>query len=151
MQASHGVIVVLLLAVVWIGVASAQQGVHGNHGHDALEQTLREVTQKNVAAYGAENARETMQYVHTKSPDYQRTMDQLEVQFASLDARSELVGFRFLGHDEEFAVARYKMKTVAPKDQSFQNNMIDAIAVFHQEQGVWKLWSDHMLGVELVP
>jgi hypothetical protein len=28
--------------------------------------------------------------------------------------------------------------------------MIDTIAVFHQEDGTWKYWSHHVLGVEIV-
>jgi hypothetical protein len=29
-------------------------------------------------------------------------------------------------------------------------NVLDTITDFHQEGGVWKYWSDHLLGVELV-
>jgi hypothetical protein len=47
-------------------------------------------------------------------------------------------------------VARVKLKTVATDDAAFQNNIVDSIMLFHQEDGVWKAWSDHILGVELI-
>ena len=67
-----------------------------------------------------------------------------------LDARTELVGFHYIGHDDEFAVARVKLQTVDQSGEPFSANVIDTITIFHQEDGVWKYWSDHILGVELV-
>jgi hypothetical protein len=67
-----------------------------------------------------------------------------------LDAQTELVGFQYIGHDDEFAVARVKLKTVEQSGEPFSANVLDTITVFHQEDGVWKYWSDHLLGVELV-
>jgi hypothetical protein len=150
MKASHGIIALLLLAVTWTPVAPARADADDNHGHDALEQTLREVAEKGFAAYSSRNVQETLRYIHTKSPAYQRTMDELQEQFAATESRLELLDFHFVGHDDEFAVARYRLKTEAPQDPNFQANVIDAIVLFYQESGVWKWWSDHILGVELL-
>jgi hypothetical protein len=71
-------------------------------------------------------------------------------QFNGLDARTDLASFRYIGHDDEFAVARVQLKTVAQLGDAFANNVLDTITMFHQENGVWKYWSHHVLGVRLV-
>ena len=133
---------VLLLTVA--GDASAA-------GHDdGLGPVLRQVVEGNLAAYNREDPMAAMEFVHSKSPEYGTTQAALKGQFEVMDARSELVGFTYIGHDDEFAVARVKLKTMDKSGEDFSTNVIDTITVFHQEDGVWKYWSDHILGVELV-
>lgn len=117
---------------------------------EALAATLRDVMENQTAAYGREDERETLSYIHTKSPDYSSMRQTLPEQFSNMDVRAEVVDFRYLGHDDEFAVARAKIKTEGESEATFAANVIDAIVVFHQEDGNWKLWSDEILGVELV-
>ena len=121
-------------------------------GHDesTLATALKEVAEKSVEAYDAKNIDDMLRYVHTKSPEYERTREQLAVEFKIREVRAELVKFRYIGHDDEFAVARIKFKTVAPGNDEFQDNIVDSLTVFHQEDGVWKFWSDYILGVELI-
>jgi hypothetical protein len=141
---SNGVIIaLLLLAVTSVSVASADSNAE-------LAETLRQVTEKSLAAYDRENSEETLDYIHSRSPDYEKTRLALQEQFEELDVRPELVYFDFIGHDDEFAMARVKLKTVATDDAAFQNNIVVSIVLFHQEDGVWKAWSDHILGVELI-
>ena len=89
-------------------------------------------------------------FVHTKSPDYDTTKAALTEQFADLDVTSELVDFDYVGHDDEFAVARVKMKTTGKPDSGFVGNTVDSMVIFHMEGGAWKLWSDKVLGVEIL-
>jgi hypothetical protein len=141
---SNGVIIALaLLAVTSVRVASADSNAE-------LAETLRQVTERSLAAYDRENAEQTLDYIHSRSPDYEKTRLALQKQFEELDVRPELVYFDFIGHDDEFAIARVKLKTVVTDDAAFQNNIVDSIMLFHQEDGVWKAWSDHVLGVELI-
>ena len=126
-----------------IGISSASAA------EEALAGTLRNVLEEQTSAYGQEDQRETMSYIHTKSPDYSSMREALPEQFSNLDVRAELVDFRYLGHDDEFAVARAKIKTEGESGTTFAANVIDTIVVFHQEDGTWKLWSDEILGVEL--
>ena len=114
-----------------------------------LGDVLRQVVEQNLAAINSEDLAGAMSRIHTKSPEYDSTQEALPVQFAVLDTRTQLVDFRFIGHDDEFAVARVKLKTVEQSAELFSPNVLDMIAVFHQENGVWKYWSDHILGVEL--
>ena len=91
----------------------------------------------------------TMKTIHTKSPQYDRMHEFLPGQFGAMDARTELMSLHYIGHDDEFAVARVKYKTVDSSTEGFAANILDTITLFHQEGGVWKYWSNHVLGVEL--
>ena len=117
---------------------------------EGLASALRQVVEQNLAAYNQEDVAGAMNSIHSKSPEYGPTQEALPAQFADLDARVELVDFRYIGHDDEFAVARVKLKTTEQPDDFFAANIVDTITVFHQEDGVWKYWSDHILGVELL-
>ena len=56
-----------------------------------------------------------------------------------------------MGHDDEFAVARIKAKTTGKPGSGFADNTVDAIVLFHQENGQWKLWSEDILGIDVTP
>jgi len=45
-------------------------------------------------------------------------------------------------------VARVKTRFVAPPGSGFNDNVADSLVAFHQDGGVWKLWSDEVLGVQ---
>ena len=62
-----------------------------------------------------------------------------------LDARTEVKSFQYIGHDEEFSVAWVKFKTVGRSGQPIAANVMDTMTVFHQEDGEWKYWSNHIL------
>lgn len=69
-------------------------------------------------------------------------------QFRDLDVAAKLTDFKYVGHDNEFAVAGVKMKLEGPPGSVFVNNTTDSIVLFHQEGGIWKLWTDEVLGVD---
>lgn len=117
---------------------------------DPLATALRGAVAGNIAAYDKEEVDAAMAFVHTKSPDYDTTKAALTEQFADLDVTSELVDFDYVGHDDEFAVARVKMKTTGKPDSGFVGNIVDSMVIFHMEGGAWKLWSDKVLGVEIL-
>lgn len=116
---------------------------------EGLAGALRQVVENNLDAYNRKDVADTMQSIHTKSPDYAAMQQALPKQFGSLDTRTELAGFQYIGHDDEFAVARVKLKTVGLSDKPFTGNVIDTIAVFYPENGEWKYWSNLVLGVDL--
>ena len=137
--------------IVGIVLLAAVSGVAGAIEHEGLSATLRQVVENNLAAFNGEDVSNTMRSIHTKSPEYADTLAALKDQFGALDARTELVSFRFIGHDDEFAVARVKFKTVNQSGAPFVANVLDTITVFHQENGEWKYWSDQVLGVDITP
>ena len=114
---------------------------------DKLATTLRDVVEQNVRAYDAKDVAGVQRTMDTRSAEYDPTLSALRGQFED-NLTAKIVDFRYIGHDDEFAVARVKMRVEGPPGSTFMNNTSDHIVVFHQEGGVWKLWSDGVLGVE---
>jgi hypothetical protein len=115
---------------------------------DKLEATLRGVVEDNLRAYDSKDAEAAVRSVHTRSPQYDPTKAALAEQFKDLAVSAKLDGFTYMGHDDEFAVARVKIKVEGPPGSVFVNNTTDNIILFHQEGGIWKLWTDEVLGVD---
>jgi len=117
---------------------------------DALASALEKVSKDQIAAFNREDAAATMAYAHTKSPTYAAAQEALGATFSDLDARAEQISFRYIGHDDEFALARVRVKVTAPGTEGFYDNVVDTIALFHQEGGSWKVWDSYLVAEELV-
>ena len=133
----------LLTIAMVLGTGAAAADCHD----PALAATLRQLVERHYAAYGARNVDETMRYIDSKAPGYDKTKKALPRQF-ELGAKSQLIDFRYIGHDDEFAVARVKFRTSGRSGTSVVENTVDTMTVFHQENGQWKFWDQLILGVE---
>ena len=136
---------------VWVAVQVAAllgRAAAAGATDDKLAATLRGVVQDNLRAYDAEDADGAMRSVHTRSPQYEPTRAALPEQFQDLDVTAKLTDFKYMGHDDEFAVARVKIQVEGPSGSMFVNNTTDDIVLFHQEGGIWKLWTSEVLGVD---
>jgi len=111
-----------------------------------LAATLRKVIEESYTAYNRKNVDDSMSFIDSKSPGYEKTKKALPRQF-DLGTNTTLVDFRYIGQDDEFAVARVKSKTMGKPGTSFVDNVVDTMTVFHQENGQWKLWDQLVLGV----
>jgi hypothetical protein len=135
---------VVVQLVALLGVAVAASAADTNK----LATTVRGVAEANVAAYDAKDTDGVLRTMHTRSPEYDSTKAALAEQFRDLNVTAKLIDFRYMGHDDEFVVARVKTQYVGTPGGGFQDNVTDSIMLFHQEGGVWKLWSDEVLGVD---
>jgi len=115
---------------------------------DSLGARLEQVVKDQLAAYDRRDVAATLAYVHTKSPDYDQTREAITSQFAQQKVSARLESFQYIGHDDEFAVARVKVKVTAPSTADFTDNIVDSITLFHQEDGTWKIWDDYALGIQ---
>jgi len=140
MTTTHSMAVQLVALLGMAVVASAAD--------DALTTSLKGVVEQNQRAYDAEDAAGVMSTIHSRSPQYDSTKAALPAQFAEEDLSLQLVDFRYMGHDDEFAIARVKTKIAGPAGSEFQDNVVDSVMLFHREGALWKLWSDQVLGVE---
>lgn len=132
-----------LAAALLVATAAAAE-------HDKeLTAALEKVSKEQIAAFNKEDVAATMSFAYSKSPDFDSSKAELTALFADTDARAEQIGFAVIGHDDEFAVARVKVKVTAT-DAGFQNNVVDTLMVFHSEGGAWKVWDTYELGGELV-
>ena len=136
-------VVVLLAALLGLAITAAA-------ADRDLASSLRAVVEGNLHAYDAKDAEGAMQWVHTRSPEYGPTKAAIVEQFRDMDVKAQVVDFRYMGHDDEFAVARVKTKLVGPPGGDFQDTVVDSVVLFHQENGTWKLWSDEVLGVQMI-
>ena len=139
-------------ARIWISVAALAFVCLGAVPARAqLAAGLRYAMQLNLDAYNRRNIEATMGTIDSHSPDYDSTKKAIEEQFKGEDVTTELIDVIYIGHDDEFAVARAKTKTTSKPGSGFTDNVVDAIVVFHQENGDWKLWSEQILGVKILP
>jgi len=137
---------------IWmtLAIAAAVVAAAPAPAHAVLAAALRYAMEANLAAYNREDVAATMQTIDSRSPDYDSTKKAIEQQFKDQDVTAELVSFDYIGHDDEFGVARAKVKTTAKgSGGDFTNNTVDAIFLFHQENGTWKLWSEQILAVQM--
>jgi len=112
-----------------------------------LAGALEKVSKDQIAAFNRGDAAATLAFAHTKSPSYDEAKAELPANF---DAKAEQVSFQYIGHDDEFALARVKVKvTAAPDVQGFYANVVDTITIFHQENGQWKVWDAYLVGASL--
>ena len=121
----------------------------GQAAQAQLAPALQYVIDNNLASFNRRDLAGTMATIHTKSPDYEPTKQALDEQFKGLDVTATLVKFEEMGHDDEFAVARVKVKTTGKPGADFVDNTVDAVLLFHQEDGTWKLWDETVLGVDI--
>jgi hypothetical protein len=138
-----------ICAVVQLAALLGLAAVAGAE-EDQTGVALKTVVEDNLRAYNAKDAAGSMRTVHTRSPQYDTTNAALPEQFKELDVKASLVDFKYMGHDDEFAVARVKIKIEGPAGSPFVSNTTDNIFLFHQEGGVWKVWTDDVLGVNFV-
>ena len=135
---------------IWTTLAlAAAVTAYAAPAHAALAAAFQYIMENNLANFNREDVAGTMATIDSRSPDYDTTKAAIEQQFKDYDLTAELVSFDFMGHDDEFAVGRAKIKTTAkPGTTGFTNNTVDAILLFHQENGQWKLWSEQVLAVQ---
>lgn len=116
-----------------------------------LAPALKYVWDGNLAAFNKEDLDGVMATIDSRSPDFGPTRAALDALFKDRDLTAELVDFVLMGHDNEFAVARVKTKTTGQPGSDFATNITDAVVLFHQENGTWKLWSEEIVAVEIIP
>jgi len=85
--------------------------------------------------------------LHSQSPAYLQTQQFLQQLFPVYDLSYELLSYNFVAQDNEYAYARVKQRTSKVSGPQFQNNDIDMLVIFKQENGLWKLWTQANLSV----
>jgi len=131
------VLAAALLGLVW---------VPATHADDALAGALEKVSKDQVEAFNRADVKATMALAHTKSPTYEAAEAMLSEYFKDQKLQAEQVSFKYIGHDDEFAMARVKMSVTAPGVEGFEPTVADTVTLFHQEGGSWKVWDAYLIG-----
>jgi len=129
-----------LLGLVWVPAI---------HADDALAGALEKVSKDQIEAFNRADIAATMALAHSKSPTYQAAEAMLTDYFKDQKLKAEQVSFKYIGHDDEFALARVKVNVTAPEAEGFQPTVADTVTLFHQEGGSWKIWDAYLIGGEL--
>lgn len=98
-----------------------------------LEQNLHASQQKNSDAY--------MATVHTQSLSWDITRQQIKGIFDNFDLSYHLDAFELVAQDDEYVYTKVWLTTKKIKGAAFKNNRLQALIVFKQERGEWKIWS----------
>ena len=117
---------------------------------DDIQNAIKSVVIRNVQAVQAENLNAVMKTIHTQSPGYLTTKQQLAPLFDNYDLKYEILSFTYIGRDDQYAVARVKQSTREISGPAFRNNILDMVQVFRQEKGQWKFWNQAILEVTYV-
>jgi hypothetical protein len=117
-------------------------------GKEDIAQAIKAVVLKNLKATEAEDLDLVMQTIHTQSPAYVSTKQQIPPSFENFDLKYELLSLKYIGYDGEYAVVRTKQSTQKISGPAFQNNEIDMIQVFKKEADKWKFWNQAILEIK---
>jgi hypothetical protein len=106
---------------------------------------IKLVIMENLKATQAEDMDRMMKTIHTQSPSYLQTKQQIAPIFDNFDLSYRLLSYSYIGLDGEYAVARVKQATKKVSGPAFQNNELDLMQVFRKENGKWKFWAQAIL------
>lgn len=137
-------ILIALLMVIGLGLTV----VFSQDENIAAE--LDVLVDENLRATQAEDMDAMLFTLHSESPAYQQTKQMSEVLFPQYDIMYEKLTFRFIGLDGDYALGRFKFCATKIAGPEFQDNCLDTIHIFKQENGNWKIWSMATLELEFI-
>lgn len=131
-----------LLLSVFLLLSTAAYADTASDIEAAILDNLQHTQNEDVAA--------TLGDIHSQSPAYLPTQQMLKQLFPAYDLQYELISYKFIGEDDEFAYAKVKQRTKKISGPAFQNNEIEVLMVFKQEHGIWKLWTQANLLISYI-
>lgn len=136
----------LLLA---LPMAAPAQQAPAKKASPALEAEIRKTMQENIRSTEAEDLDSMMRTIHSGSPLFQQTRQQVAQIFGKgLGLKYQLVSLKYLATDGDYAVARVRQRTTKTPADSFKNNEIDMILAFRKEDDTWKIWNQAILEIK---
>ncbi len=128
------IILSVILLFSWGVSADTQSDVH-------------ELIQNNIKYIQQENVDLAMSTLHRQSPVYESTKSAM-FQFNKLyDLKYELLQYRFITEDKDYAYVRVLQRTTKISGPLFNNNDIDLFHVLKKDAGQWKIWTSVPLEV----
>ncbi|MBI4844860.1 MAG: hypothetical protein HY810_00010 [Candidatus Omnitrophica bacterium] len=143
-------LIAFFVVMIVFGVNSNGSAQEMGDNFEEMNTTLKNVALENFKAYENEDISKIMETVHTQSPGYLATKQLSNEIFPEYDLKYEMLNFKYLIIDGEYALARATQKTSKISGPAFRNNILDVIFVFRQESGKWKFWSQVILGIQYI-
>ncbi len=94
---------------------------------------------------------EVLAGIHSQSPLFTMTIQQIQQVFPLYDIQVQQQDFRDLGSDGQDHVATVTLSYTKRSGPIFQNNATKAAVVFRQENGTWKIWAILVIEPTLLP
>ncbi len=139
MRAGMRRMALMLALVVFSGVSYAA----------SIADEVRDVVEENIAATQSEDMARMMKTIHSSSPSYQATLQQVPPLFQQYDLEYELKGYDFVGVTGEFAVVKVRQATrKVAGAAAFNDNELELLQAFKKENGAWKFWSQTILTMQ---
>jgi len=138
----------LALAVLVHGLSASvpAQEKEATGSTNDIEAQLKHAMLENIKGTEAEDVEATMKTIHSKSPLYQASRRQLSQIFGKhLGLKYELISFKYLATDGEYAIARAVQRTTQHPPAKVKNHESDMIIAFRKEGGTWKFWNQVFL------
>ena len=105
--------------------------------------------EQNIRGAEAEDVDAMMKTIHSGSPLYQTTRQQVAQVFGrGLNLKYQLVSLKYLATDGEFAFARVRQRTTKTPADSFRSNEMDMVVAFREEDDAWKFWNQAVLEIK---
>jgi len=134
-------IIVIAMAVLMMSqITYAEEQTTGKLIEDVLKENLNAGQQENLQAM--------LNTVHSQSPSYLMTKQQMSAVFENFDISYKLTYYKYIGQDNDYAVARARLSSKKISGSAFKDNEVDTIHIFKKENGEWKIWSAAILDVK---
>lgn len=111
-------------------------------------QEIEDLIKQNLEYTEAKNTDAVMETMHSDSLSYQPTLQMLQQLFPVYDLKYTLMSYKFVAEEGGYAYARVLQRTEKVEGPEFQDNDVEALQIFKQEDGEWKFWSQANLRVE---
>ena len=125
-------LIATVLSLIWADTVRAESNTTADAIKSAVERTLR--------AYREEDMAVMLSTVHSQAPSYMSIKKDSPTVFENYDINAELISFTFIGQDEDYAVARTKIRYTKISGPAFQNTEFDSFSVYRKENDEWKTW-----------
>jgi hypothetical protein len=138
---SKKLLFIAALIGLWASPCFAQQNIAAQ---------IKETVEKNMQTTQAEDTTGMMETIHTQSPFYLMTKQQMQPLFDNYDLNYELLSYEYIGRSGDYAIARVNFQTTKVSGPAFKDNELDVIQIYKQENGTWKLWSQSNLDIKFL-
>ena len=148
MKVFYAAISIMLLLCLYFVAFSPENADFVADADEDVAAELKALVIENLRATRAEDLDAMLDTLHSESPSYSQIEKIANTLFETYDLNYDLLLFRYIGQDGEYAIARFKFSTEQVAGPEFNDNILDTIHVFREENGMWKIWSQAILEIE---
>ena len=150
MKMFHAVIpITLLLCLCLVLLSSKSENVTADTDEDVAAE-IKALFIENLKATQAEDIEAVLDTMHTQALAYSNTERAMISVFETYDLKYQMQLFRYIGQDDQYAIARLKFSSEKIAGPDFNDNILDTYHVFRKEDGKWKIWSMATLEINFI-